>query len=474
MSDRLLSRLADHLGLSKSEVAPILKALLKQVRKRAESGSGVQIPDLGTFSTDADGKLHFKPADTLVDTVNEDYAGLESEPAPEPARAPDTSTALAEPTPRAPASSSSSKEEDDATEELPASRTSPAREETDDDATEEFRAPGEPDTDGNTGSDTGSLWPSEANAPTSPDDDVEQEEGSSDDDAPDSDFWSQDREWDLSRVAFGDAPDEDEYEDEYEDESEPASASGTASDPGSESSPPVPSIDIPEPSGNADSVPREASTSDNGSGDATPKRTKWRTAAGILFVLAALIAGWIVLGEQGTVPAPSTVAERVRTSFSGGSSDSPSGVNDTAPNDTAPNETSSETGATGTDSPELSSSDDDSDASGTMEEGASPDSPSEDESSASEDAPSITPEEGGWTLVVASRTSESEAEELESIFTNSLQGAGLPVDILPSEGPDGTMRYRVVVGQFESQGDARNMQQEYSDVVPDDAWALQF
>ncbi len=463
MSDRLLSRLADHLGLSESEVAPILKALLKQVRKRAESGSGVQIPNLGTFSTDSEGRLHFKPADTLVETVNEDYAGLEAEPAPEPARPPDTSTALAEPTPDPPASSSSSKD-DDATEELPASSTSPVREEADDDATEELQAPGET----STGSDTGSLWPSEANTPTSPDEEAELDEGESDDDAPDSDFWSQDREWDLSKVAFGDAPDEDEYEDE----NEPAPASDTASDTTSESSPSVPSTDVPEPSGDADAISQGAGVPDDVSGDdGAPQRTTWRTTVGILLVLAALIGGWIVLGEQGTVPAPSTVAERVRTSFSGGSSDAPS-----EPSDTAPDETN-------TDSPESSSSDDNSpnevssegetDALGSTDEGAASDSPSEDRSSVSEDVSSVIPEEGGWTLVVASRTSESEAEELESIFVNSLQEAGLPVDILPSESPDGTMRYRVVVGQFDSQGEARSMQQEYSDVVPDDAWALQ-
>ena len=472
MSDRLLSRLADHLGLSESEVAPILKALLKQIRERAESGSGVQIPNLGTFSTDADGNVHFKPADALVEAVNEDYAGLEAEPAPEPARAPDTSTALVEPPPRPSASSSSSKEddgpEDDSTEELPASSSS-GREEADDGATKELSVAGESNTGADTSSGSGSLWPSEANAPTSPDN-SKLEEDKSDDDTRDSDFWSRDREWDLSKVAFGDAPDEDEYEDE----SEPTSES--ASDTASPSSSPAPSKGAPEPSGDADAAPQGEAVPDDVSEDAAPRRKKWRTTAGILLVLAALIGGWIVLGQQGTVPAPSTVAERIQTSFSGDSPDVPS-----EPNDSAPGETTGETGATGIDSPEPSSSEDESDAPVTTSEDSAPDSPSEDGSEdGSEDAPSpseddlsIIPDEGGWTLVVASRTSESEAEELESIFANSLQEAGLPVDILPSESPEGTMRYRVVVGQFDSQSEARSIQQEYSDVVPDDAWALQ-
>jgi len=468
MSDRLLSRLADHLGLSESEVAPILKALLKQVQQRVEKGSGVQIPNLGTFSTDASGTLQFTPDDALVEAVNEDYAGLEEEPAPEPARAPDTSTALAEPTPRPPSPSSSASKEDgeDATEEFTTvpSSTSSQKTDEDDDATRELPASGK--------ADTGSLWPSEANTPTQPDASSADSEDT-DDDAPDSDFWSQDREWDLSSVAFGDEPDEefdfDEEEDPYTDET--ASTSAT---------------DAPSPADDSTSSSNEQAEAIPHSSDepeaAASKRTGVRTAVGVLFVLAALIGGWIVLGEQGTVPAPGTVAEHVRSSFSGGPSD-------TSPeNSGSDTDEAAESDATGAATSDPSSLDSDPSASDTddtaspendtgengTEGGSDSDDPSpNEEASPSEDSPSLALEEGGWTLVVASRTSEAEAEELQSIFADSLQDTNLPVDIRSNEGPDGTTRYRVVVGQFDSQDEARSIQQEYSEVVPEDAWALQ-
>lgn len=471
MSDRLLSRLADHLGLSESEVAPILKALLKQVRQRVEKGSGVQIPNLGTFSTDASGTLQFTPDDALVEAVNEDYAGLEEEPAPEPARAPDTSTALAEPMPRPPSTSSSSskdsKEEDeDATAEFTTAPSSAPAQKTDgdDDATKELPASGK--------ADTGSLWPSEANTPTQPDASAESEDA--DDNAPDSDFWSQDREWDLSSVAFGDEPDEEFASDEEEDPYTDETASTSTTD--------APSPDDDSTSPSNESAASTPHSSDEPTEAASSKRTGLRTAVGVLFVLAALIGGWIVLGEQGTVPAPGTIAERVRASFSGGPSDtSPetngSDTDETAESDATGAATSDPSSSDGdpsvSDTDDTASPENDTGENGTEDDSDSDDSSPNEEASPSEDPPSLALEEGGWTLVVASRTSEAEAEELQSIFADSLQDTNLPVDILSNEGPDGTTRYRVVVGQFDSQDEARSIQQEYSEVVPEDAWALQ-
>jgi cell division protein FtsN len=83
------------------------------------------------------------------------------------------------------------------------------------------------------------------------------------------------------------------------------------------------------------------------------------------------------------------------------------------------------------------------------------------------------PSEGGWTLVVASRTNADEAESIRTQFASALESARVPVDVLTSETGDGTTRYRVVVGQFSSQNEAQLIKQEYSDVVPDDAWPLQ-
>lgn len=468
MSDRLLSRLADHLGLSESEVAPILKALLKQVRKRAGNSSGVQIPNLGTFSTDAEGTLQFTPDDALVEAVNEDYAGLEEEPAPEPARAPDTSTALAEPSAfrTSPPTSkpSPSKQTKEGAEKSTAASSTPSDTEADaDDATEELPAAG--------GSDTGSLWPSESNKPKTSDDADQEEDDAGDSDAPDSDFWSQDREWDLSSVAFGDEPDEDLDLDEDDDAS-------ARSDDATPAASPVETSDTAD-----DAAPVSPADGDaDGESDPAPsqERTGWRTTAGVLFLLAAFIGGWIVLGEQGTVPAPGTVAEQVRASFSGSEAGASSDAEDATADsrdvgasdtDTAPSDSDASDADASEDDDAPSNNDEASDTDGNAE--SSDDAAEEDAPDPSDEAPSIQPDEGGWTLVVASRTSETEAEELQSIFTSSLQEDGLPVDILPSDGSDGTTRYRVVVGQFDSQAEAQDAQEAYSDVVPEDAWALQ-
>lgn len=500
MSDRLVSQLADRLELDESDVTPILNALLKQVRQRAQKGSGARVPTLGTFTTDADGTLQFEPEDDLVDTVNADFAGLESEPAPTPKRAPDTSTALAE-APSAPddppssASRSDSEETADtpdttdapdksATEELPAASTSSsasfADEPEDPEATQELNAPpasssdpepadSEPaDSEPADAPDTGSLWPAEANAPTTPDvtDGAEDATDEHDEDE-DDDFWSRDREWDLSSVAFGDESDD---ESDDADDAEPALAStslgdeadtfsgsrAAASDSASDSAS-VPTADT--------AADRPASASPE-----SPERSGMRTGLGIAVVLAALIGGWIVLGAVGVVPGPGAAVDGIRSSFSGGSetvetapeptadaSDTP----DSTPSDPSPSDASRPSDA----SPGASGQDAASSDTGTDEaQSTSPETRSA--------AAGIVPAEGGWTLVVASRTTEQEAESIRAQYANALQSANVPIDVLPSTGSDGTTRYRVVVGQFSSQEAVRNLQDEYSTVVPSDAWPL--
>ena len=442
MSDRLLSQLADRLGLDESDVAPMLNALLKQVRQRAGQGSGARIPTLGTFTTNARGTLQFEPDDDLVDAVNEDFAGLEDEPAPTPKRAPDTSTALAEASPpeQTPPDRSSPPSTPDASE------TGATTE--DDDATKELPASGPAATES---SDTGSLWPSEANAPTSPD-----SAKTDTDDQVDDDFWSRDREWDLSSVAFGDVDDDDREPDD-------AAPSPMPSDQESPSTAEADSSDRGEASSSADVAPEQGAT------DGSPtQRSGLRSAVGAIVLLAALIGGWIFLGAQGTVPGPGTVIENVRASFSG-DTEAPA----VTPSDSAPSTASDESGK-----PDLADSPPESSDSAASDESIADEStdeaPRSDEAPADDDAPSnpIVPAEGGWTLVVASPTSEQEAEATRQRFATALGSVGVPVDILPGEDNDGTTRYRVVVGQFSSQEAARRIQQEYSEVVPDDAWPL--
>ena len=309
MSTRLLSQLANRLGLDESEAAPILKALLKQVRERAESGSGVHIPTLGTFKTGDDGVLQFEPDDDLVEHVNEDFSGLDDEPVPSPARAPDTSTALAEasPPPQSDATESdedaSSQEEVEERAEATSSPPVPDDEPVDDDSTEELPA-----------ADTGSLWPNVTNAPASqPTASATSETSSSrtanageeDKTDPDSDFWSSDREWDLSSVAFGDANEEDEEDPSYSDALSDAPSDG----PGDSSATTTSSEDRRTPE-NADGSAVSTSGAEDAEGSSV------RFALGVAFLLAALIGGWIVLGAQGTVPSPGAVVKSLTSGTS--------------------------------------------------------------------------------------------------------------------------------------------------------------
>lgn len=474
MSDRLLSQLADRLGLDESDVAPILNALLKQVRQRAGQGSGARIPTLGTFTTRANGTLQFDPDDDLVDAVNEDFAGLEDEPAPTPKRAPDTSTALAEAPPAAspkqdPADQSSGPSASNDASQTGATTEDAPPPSSDDDATEELPASGPAPTES---SDTGSLWPSEANAATAPDatqTDV--------DDEVDDDFWSRDREWDLSSVAFGDVNDPDSAPDDAASSSvsDDAASSPMPDDAASSSmpsdaeDPPADSEDRGEASPSVDVPPEQGGT------DApATQRSGLRTTIGVVVVLAALIGGWIFLGAQGTVPSPGSVIENVRASFSGDTE--PPAV---TPSDSDPSATSDASPPASDSSPpdpaESAASDESSADESADDALTDDDTSSSTEAPAADDTPAtapIVPEEGGWTLVVASRTSEQEAEAIRAQFATALQSVGVPVDVLPSEGSGGTTRYRVIVGQFSSQEAARRIQQEYSELVPDDAWPL--
>lgn len=494
MSDRLVSQLADRLELDESDVTPILNALLKQVRQRAHKGSGARVPTLGTFTTDADGTLQFEPEDDLVDAVNADFAGLESEPAPTPKRAPDTSTALAEappapddasPSPRRSASEEAADASDtadapdkSATEELPAASTSSspsfADETEDPEATQELNAPPASSTDpepADTGlsdsepadakpadaPDTGSLWPAEANAPTTPDVTDAAEEHDEDED---DDFWSRDREWDLSSVAFGDESDD---EPDDADDALASTSLGDEEDTFSESR--AAAADAASDMAADTAADRPATPPPK-----SPERSGMRTGLGIAVVLAALIGGWIVLGAVGVIPGPGAAVDSIRSSVAGGSE-----TVETAPESTAD---ASDTPALPPSDPSASDASRASGAApGASEQDATSDDTSTDDAQstpaeARSAASGIVPAEGGWTLVVASRTTEQEAESIRTQYADALQAANVPVDVLPSEGSDGTTRYRVVVGQFSSQEAVRSLQDEYSAVVPSDAWPL--
>lgn len=522
MSDRLLSQLSKRLGLPESKTAPILKALLKQIRQRAEKKSGVTIPDLGTFAMGSDGNLQFDPAPALEEAANEAYAGLDQEPVvPTEASSDEAPSDVPDSASESTSQSTSPSQEAGAAEPSGVSQQA-SQEQQDDDATEEFTAPSPPSSrrsgasKTDEGADTGSLWPVQSASPRPASSSQETDSGTeardakaaadtdaveptptessseasslgqsertpdedlpatntSDDDPLDDDFWSRDREWDLSSVAFGDAPDE-EFGDSSEDEEaettetsdSPAPTSAVSS---SEESPvrasqatertnaPISSSGASSQSTQEPDDPEDVESVES-SADASPKSSTGRIAFIAVLLIAALIGGWIVLGERGTVPSPGALIETLRTSLSSDTDAAPAAA-DADDAETAPD-------------PSLSASTDSED------DGASPDTdeapPSDPADETVQPAPDIDPDAGGWTLVVASRTQESEAEALQESYASSLQGTGLPVSVLPSEGPDGTMRYRVVIGQFSSQEEAQNIRELHSALMPDDAWSLQ-
>lgn len=82
--------------------------------------------------------------------------------------------------------------------------------------------------------------------------------------------------------------------------------------------------------------------------------------------------------------------------------------------------------------------------------------------------PRIDPAQGGWTLVTGAFPSEEEARAQAARIGQALRDE--PVDILIA--PRTRFRYRVVVGQYESQLDAEAARRNLGDVLPADAWTL--
>ena len=79
---------------------------------------------------------------------------------------------------------------------------------------------------------------------------------------------------------------------------------------------------------------------------------------------------------------------------------------------------------------------------------------------------------GGYTLVVGSSRQRATAEAQAEGFRQRLSGQSLPVDVLVGETTDGVTRYRVVVGQVETSGEAVALRNRLAANLPKDAWPL--
>ncbi len=191
------------------------------------------------------------------------------------------------------------------------------------------------------------------------------------------------------------------------------------------------------------------------------------TTLTVTFLVLLVSAGaWIVLGQMGIVPSPSrtlglseglTIAADApadeRTNASQAPSAAPSSDNsstaDASP--TAGSPASSETA-------------NESSAVGTADRGP--------EGSSSSSSTGFNRAEGGYTIVVASRTSESQAQSVVEQFRRDLSGTNLPVDIVTGSSGNVT-RYRVGIGQFSSLSDARARLSQMQSRLPNGSWPVQ-
>ncbi len=78
---------------------------------------------------------------------------------------------------------------------------------------------------------------------------------------------------------------------------------------------------------------------------------------------------------------------------------------------------------------------------------------------------------GGWTWIVASRTSMEEAEQVANEYIN-LYRQGISVDVLSGES-NGVIRYRIAVGQYSSRSLAQADKSRFGPNFPSDAWLLE-
>jgi len=191
------------------------------------------------------------------------------------------------------------------------------------------------------------------------------------------------------------------------------------------------------------------------------------TTLTVTFLVLLVSAGaWIVLGQMGIVPSPSrtlglsegltTAADAPadeRTNASQAPSAAPSSDNSSAA-DASPT----------AGSPASSETTNESSAVGTTDRGP--------EGSSSSSSTGFNRAQGGYTIVVASRTSESQAQSVVEQFRRDLSDTNLPVDIVTGSSGNVT-RYRVGIGQFSSLSDARARLSQMQSRLPNGSWPVQ-
>jgi len=191
------------------------------------------------------------------------------------------------------------------------------------------------------------------------------------------------------------------------------------------------------------------------------------TTLTVTFLVLLVSAGaWIVLGQMGIVPSPSRtlgLSEGLTTA-----ADAPADERTNArqaPSAAPSSDNSSTADASPTaGSPASSETANESSAAGTADRGP--------EGSSSSSSTGFNRSQGGYTIVVASRTSESQARSVVEQFRRDLSDTNLPVDIVTGSSGNVT-RYRVGIGQFSSLSDARARLSQMQSRLPNGSWPVQ-
>lgn len=462
MAVSITSLLAEELGVSERRARTLVRAMVDELRHRTAEGDDVEIPGFGTFAEE-DGRLAFRPSESLARAVNHRFDGLDVEPVDRPGLQPTAGPPPSDPNDPPATDDDLSSDSDSDSAEAETSDTQTAGVEPEDassafswDATDEPEAA--PD--------------ASPTRPTPSDEDAEASPSPEED--PDAEFG----EWlraaaspPVPETEDGNAPpvttpldarldDAPLQADSGDAETSDDAASGGASSPAPAS---------------ADSGDRPPEASSRPARSSRTRRPRSRSAqqpplqrlAAALIVLALAGAGlWFLLTQTGALNGTDRPA-----------ADSPAATPQAQSQSAAVSPAASDTAASDTAaSPTTASSADTAEAGARAAQASTPDTSAArvaaSGSSPVESADAIDPANGGLTIVVHSGPTRESAQSWLQTNQPQLEALDLPSDILRGTTGDGAVRFRVVLGQFETPDEARAALEQYADRLPSGAWLL--
>lgn len=275
--------------------------------------------------------------------------------------------------------------------------------------------------------------------------------------------------------------------------------SGSTSSPSTEFEMPEPSPPEPETEPADESDSTEPDETDSTATEPVPDSESESSLPRILVsILVFLLLGggaWYILGQRGMVQSPRATVTQLQAALQSGpateptqnstsavpesspSEDTASEATDTtstttatsdSPPPAAPSSSTSETGTPETDSDDMRADGSETAARDTSAEPSS----GETSASASTSSPrTLAPEDGGWSVVVASRTNREAARSLAETYRDRFSGQNLPTGIIEATVNNST-RFRVGVGQFSSRSEVQRFLEKHGGKLPDGAWPV--